>query len=93
MKISGHKHTFEAQSASERDGWFVAVEKAITEAKAAKEGIESSEGYKENKERIGKLLHRQGDLETRFVASTLVLWQIWLFPPQGADMTQASPQR
>jgi hypothetical protein len=53
FKISGHKHTFEAQSATERDGWFVAVEKAITEAKAAKEGIESSEGYKEHKEKIG----------------------------------------
>jgi hypothetical protein len=54
MKISGHKHTFEAQNAAERDGWFMAVEKAITEAKAAKDGIESSEGYKESKESIGK---------------------------------------
>ncbi|KAF1831490.1 hypothetical protein BDW02DRAFT_505090 [Decorospora gaudefroyi] len=54
LKISGHKHTFEAQSAHERDGWFVAVEKAVTEAKGAKEGIESSEGYKEYKEKLGK---------------------------------------
>jgi hypothetical protein len=53
MKISGSKHTFEAQSAAERDGWYVAVDKAITEAKAAKEGIEASEGYKEHKEKIG----------------------------------------
>jgi hypothetical protein len=54
FKISGHKHTFEAQNAVERDGWFVAVEKAIVDAKEAKEGIESSEGYKEQKEKIGK---------------------------------------
>lgn len=53
FKISGHKHTFEATTAAERDGWFVAVEKAITEAKASKDTIESSEGYKENKEKIG----------------------------------------
>jgi hypothetical protein len=54
FKISGHKHTFEATTAAERDGWFVAVEKAITEAKASKDTIESSEGYKEHKEKIGK---------------------------------------
>jgi nucleoid-associated protein YgaU len=54
FKISGHKHAFEAQTAPERDGWFVAVEKAIAEAKEAKEGIESSEGYKEQKEKIGE---------------------------------------
>ena len=53
LKISGHKHAFEAQSAAERDGWYVAVEKAIVDAKEAKEGIESSDGYKEQKEKIG----------------------------------------
>lgn len=61
FKLSGHKHTFEASTAAERDGWFVAVEKAITEAKASKDGVESSEGYKEAKEKIGKSqcgLHR-----------------------------------
>lgn len=54
FKLSGHKHAFEAQTTAERDGWFVAVEKAITEAKASKDTIESSEGYKEAKEKIGK---------------------------------------
>lgn len=39
---------------AERDGWFVAVEKAIAEAKEAKEGIESSEAYKEEKTKLGK---------------------------------------
>ena len=63
FKISGHKHTFEAQNSPERDGWFVAVEKAIVEAKEAKEGIESSEAYKEQKlskctNRLPPLPHR-----------------------------------
>jgi hypothetical protein len=53
FKISGSKHAFEAQTAAERDGWYLAVEKAITDAKEAKDGIESSEGYKEQKEKIG----------------------------------------
>ncbi|KAJ4354811.1 hypothetical protein N0V95_003496 [Ascochyta clinopodiicola] len=54
FKIHGHKHTFEAQTLTERDGWFVAVEKAIAEAKEAKDGIESSEAYKEEKTKLGK---------------------------------------
>lgn len=54
LKLSGSKHAFEAQSAAERDGWFAAVEKAIAEAKEAKEGIESSDSYKQHKETIGK---------------------------------------
>jgi hypothetical protein len=57
FKISGSKHTFEAQNALERDGWYMAVEKAITEAKASKEGIESSEAYKEEKEKISTFIH------------------------------------
>ncbi|KAL5120196.1 hypothetical protein ACEQ8H_001753 [Pleosporales sp. CAS-2024a] len=54
FKISGSKHAFEAQTVAERDGWYLAVEKAIADAKEAKEAIESSEGYKEEKEKIGK---------------------------------------
>jgi hypothetical protein len=54
FKIHNHKHAFEAQTLTERDGWFVAVEKAIAEAKEAKEGIESSEAYKEEKTKLGK---------------------------------------
>jgi hypothetical protein len=69
VKISGHKHTFEAQTAAEREGWFIAVEKAITEAKAEKEGIESSEGYKEHKEKISMLSHHVQDASHRVVTS------------------------
>lgn len=54
FKVSGHKHAFEASTAPERDGWFVAAERAIADAKEAKDGIESSEGYKEQKEKLGK---------------------------------------
>lgn len=68
LKISGHKHTFEASNAAERDGWFVAVEKAIAEAKEAKETIESSEGYKEQKETIGMFITFFLWTETRRVA-------------------------
>lgn len=54
FKIHGHKHAFEASTLTERDGWFVAVESAIVEAKEAKESIESSEAYKEEKTKLGK---------------------------------------
>ena len=55
-----------ATTAAERDGWFVAVEKAITEAKASKDTIESSEGYKENKEKIGKFTLCPGRVASRW---------------------------
>ena len=38
----------------ERNGWFVAFEKAIEEAKASKEGITTSESYKEELEKLRK---------------------------------------
>ncbi|KAF2747415.1 hypothetical protein M011DRAFT_494531 [Sporormia fimetaria CBS 119925] len=47
FKLHGHKHSFEAQNLKERNGWFVAVEKAIEEAKATKETVIQSESYKE----------------------------------------------
>ncbi|KAF9895442.1 hypothetical protein FE257_000348 [Aspergillus nanangensis] len=46
FKINGHKHTFQAANAAERDSWVAAVEAKSTEAKAEKETITSSEGYK-----------------------------------------------
>ncbi|KAH0388331.1 hypothetical protein KCU92_g1132, partial [Aureobasidium melanogenum] len=47
FKIHHHKHAFKATSDAERDAWFVAIEKAMTEAKANKDTITSSESYKE----------------------------------------------
>ena len=54
FKLNGHKHAFEVTNLAERNGWYVAVEKAITEAKAAKEGIVGSESYKEELTKLGK---------------------------------------
>ena len=54
FKLHGHKHTFEAQTPTERNGWFIAVEKAIEEAKAAKQGIVESESYKEELSKLGE---------------------------------------
>ncbi|KAF2639801.1 hypothetical protein P280DRAFT_490946 [Massarina eburnea CBS 473.64] len=53
FKLHGDKHAFEASTAAERNGWFVALEKAIEDAKAAKEDIVSREAYKEEKSKLG----------------------------------------
>ena len=45
FKLHGGKHTFEAKTTAERNGWFVAFEKAIEEAKASKEAVIGYESY------------------------------------------------
>ncbi|KAJ5942355.1 hypothetical protein N7516_002523 [Penicillium verrucosum] len=54
FKVAGQKHTFQASSAAERDSWVVAIEAQATEAKAEKETITSSEGYKAELEKLTK---------------------------------------
>ncbi|KAF2089136.1 hypothetical protein K490DRAFT_72753 [Saccharata proteae CBS 121410] len=54
FKLHGHKHSFEASSQAERDGWVVAVEKTVEEAKAHKETVTGSDEYKESLEKLGK---------------------------------------
>ncbi|KGO78520.1 hypothetical protein PITC_067870 [Penicillium italicum] len=54
FKVAGHKHTFQASSAAERDSWVVAIEAQATEAKAEKETITSSESYKAELEKLTK---------------------------------------
>jgi hypothetical protein len=54
FKIDGHKHSFEASTTAERNGWFVAFEKAIEEAKAKETEIVESESYKEQLEKLKK---------------------------------------
>ncbi|KAJ4353214.1 uncharacterized protein N0V89_004941 [Didymosphaeria variabile] len=54
FKLHGGKHTFEAQTTAERNGWFVAFEQAIEEAKAAKDSIVANETYKEELSKLGK---------------------------------------
>ncbi|KAE8354085.1 Pleckstrin homology domain-containing protein [Aspergillus coremiiformis] len=54
FKVNGHKHTFQAASAAERDSWVVAIEAKIAEAKVEKETVTSSEGYKAELEKLNK---------------------------------------
>jgi len=54
FRVHGQRHTFEAPTHAERDSWLVALEKQITEAKASREGIISSNGYKHHMENLGK---------------------------------------
>ncbi|OJJ49350.1 hypothetical protein ASPZODRAFT_129788 [Penicilliopsis zonata CBS 506.65] len=54
FKISGHKHTFQASSAAERDSWYAALEAKSAEAQAEKETITGSEGYKAELEKLTK---------------------------------------
>ncbi|KAB8079137.1 Pleckstrin homology domain-containing protein [Aspergillus leporis] len=54
FKVNGHKHTFQAASATERDSWVVAIEAKAAEAKAEKETITSGEGYKAELEKLTK---------------------------------------
>jgi hypothetical protein len=55
FKAHGDKHTFKAKSTAERSSWVVALEKKIEEAKAMKDEIQGSEGYKKHLEAFGKL--------------------------------------
>ncbi|KAJ5810116.1 uncharacterized protein N7503_002334 [Penicillium pulvis] len=54
FKVAGQKHTFQASNATERDSWFVALEAKSAEAKAEKETLTSSEGYKAELEKLTK---------------------------------------
>ena len=54
FRLHGHKHAFDAKTTAERDGWYLAVEKTMDEAKASKDGILSSDGYKESISHLGK---------------------------------------
>lgn len=54
FKAHGDKHTFKAKSTAERSSWVVALEKKIEEAKAMKDEIQGSEGYKKHMEAFGK---------------------------------------
>ncbi|RFU24486.1 hypothetical protein B7463_g11853, partial [Scytalidium lignicola] len=54
FKVNGQKHTFQASSSVERDSWLAALEAKSTEAKAEKEIVTSSEGYKVELEKLSK---------------------------------------
>jgi hypothetical protein len=50
FKAHGDKYTFKAKHTEERSSWLVALEKKIEEAKAMKDEIQASEGYKKRME-------------------------------------------
>jgi hypothetical protein len=54
FKLHNHKHKFGAQTATERDSWVAAIKKIAEEAKAKKDELVSSEGYKEALAKLSK---------------------------------------
>lgn len=55
FKLHGQKHTFQAATSTERDSWLSAVESKAAEAKASRDGIIGSEGYKKHMTSLGEL--------------------------------------
>lgn len=53
FKLHGQKHTFQAATSTERDSWLSAVESKAAEAKASRDGIIGSEGYKKHMTSLG----------------------------------------
>jgi hypothetical protein len=55
FKLHGHKHAFQASTKAERDGWVVAIESRLADAKASRDGLVGSEGYKNHIKQLGML--------------------------------------
>ena len=49
--LHGHKYTFQATNKAERDGWIVALDPKMADAKTSREGIVGSQGYKNQLEK------------------------------------------
>jgi len=54
FKVNGHRYAFQASNTTERESWIAALEAKSTEAKAERETITSSEGYKAELEKLAK---------------------------------------
>ena len=59
FEISGHKHSFKANSDAERDGWYQSIEKSIELGKVSKESVRDSEGYKAEIEKLSMFISSQ----------------------------------
>lgn len=55
FKLNGQEHVLKATSDTERDGWYISIEKALEIGKASKEEIRESEGYKAEMEKLSML--------------------------------------
>lgn len=53
FRLHNQSHSFKASSDTERDGWYVSIEKAIEIGKATKETVRESEGYKSELAKLG----------------------------------------
>ncbi|KAI9804293.1 MAG: hypothetical protein M1833_007100 [Piccolia ochrophora] len=54
FKLHGHKHTFQAATGPERDGWVAALKPRLEQAKTSVNEITGSPGYKEQLEKLSK---------------------------------------
>ena len=54
FQLHGHEHAFETSTEAERDGWVVAIKKAVEEAKALRDDIINKESYKEEVSKLGE---------------------------------------
>lgn len=54
FELHGHKHSFKAANDAERDGWYLALEKAMELGKASKDTIRESPSYKSEIEKLSK---------------------------------------
>lgn len=52
FKVHSQEHTLKAANDTERDGWFVSIEKAVETGKASREETHASEGYKSELEKL-----------------------------------------
>ena len=52
--LHGHKHTFQAVTKAEKDGWLVAIGTKHADAKTEREAIVGSDGYKSALEKYGE---------------------------------------
>jgi len=54
FKLHGKTHTFQAVTKVEKDGWLVAIETKLSDAKTSREGIVGSSGYKSALQQYGE---------------------------------------
>jgi len=70
FEISGHKHSFKANSDAERDGWYQSIEKSIELGKASKESVRDSEGYKAEIEKLSTFIQSQHPSQPKLTTPT-----------------------
>ncbi|EMD01071.1 hypothetical protein BAUCODRAFT_194417 [Baudoinia panamericana UAMH 10762] len=52
FRVHAHQHTLKAANETERDGWYMSLERAMEMGKAEKESMRASEGYKAEMEKL-----------------------------------------